>query len=75
MKNEVKLIRAFDRETGAALIANGMVMATVNYDEHGSAGERILQTVGESLADLLNVKFIEDEVDDEEFKTIVYGEY
>lgn len=70
----VKLVRAFDRDTGAALLVNGVPVAAVNYDEHGSAGDDILAEVLSGLAQLANVFPETDEVSDDEFIRMMDGE-
>ncbi len=64
----LKILRAYDRDTGAALFVNGEVVTTVNYDEHGSDGERVLVAVAEGLSKLSGLRVEEDEVPDEEFR-------
>ena len=70
----VKLLRAFDRDTGAALLLNGKVIAETNYDEHGSGGEHMLEGILDRLAKMAGVYPDQDEVDDDEFLKIVDGD-
>lgn len=66
--SSLKLVRAYDRDVGAALVINDEVICTVNYDEHGSSGEDVLKSVLEGLSDLTGLKVEEDEMDDEEYR-------
>lgn len=66
--SSLKLVRAYDRDVGAALVINGHVVCTVNYDEHGSSGEDVLKSVLEGFSDLTGLKVEEDEMDDEEYR-------
>ena len=48
----LKFLMASDSEVGAAALVNGVAIATVNRDEHGSAGEQVLRSVLEGLSKL-----------------------
>lgn len=63
----VKLMRAFDRDTGARLLVNGREVASINFDEHGSEGADVLDQVLAGLAAIAGVQPEEEEVSDAEF--------
>lgn len=67
---EVKLVRAYDRDVGSSIFVNGEEFLHVNYDEHGSAGESLLEEVAKKLAGLADVALVEDELDDDEFRAL-----
>lgn len=67
----VKLVRAWDRDTGAALLLNGEIVATVDYDEDGSAGEEVLLKVMRNIAKMANVFPQEGEIDDDAFNAMI----
>lgn len=59
----VKLVRGYSREDGARLLVNDTEIANVNYDEHGSVGEDVLEQVMNGLAKLANVFPVQEEED------------
>lgn len=67
----IKHVCAYDRDHGSALVVNGLVVATCNYDEHGSAGTELLGKVMDGIAKISNIYPIEEEVSDEEFLKLV----
>ena len=64
---KLELIDSFDRDTGSILVINGEPVASVNYDEHGSAGLDVLKQVHNNLAKKAGVFPHRDELDDNEF--------
>lgn len=66
----VKLINAFDRDTGSKLLVNGKAIAAVNYDEHGSAGVGVLEDVLNGLAKMAGIYPETDELPDDEFDDV-----
>lgn len=61
--DSLKLIHAFDRDDGSRLCVNGTEIGSVNYDEHGSAGSELFETIAKNLSDLLDLKLEVDEVE------------
>lgn len=69
----IKLVHAYDRDTGSALLVNGRVIALCNYDDHGSAGSELLESIMENLAAMAGVRPEQDEIDDDEFHELLTG--
>jgi len=60
----VVMYNAGERDLLNILHVNDEVLATANYDEHGSAGMDLLYTVAERLADLAGVPLLEGVLED-----------
>lgn len=69
----IKFVRAADRDVGAALFLNGKVVAQVDYDSYGTAGESLLERMTERLAEMANIRAEYDEVGDDEFRDLTAG--
>jgi hypothetical protein len=64
----VRLIHAHDRDIGSKLLINGEEVARCSYDEHGSAGQDLLEQIHRKLAGLAGKPAEIDEVSDEDFE-------
>lgn len=65
------MVSAWDRDVGAALFVDGELVATVDFERHGSEGEELLHEVGQNLARIANVVLVQDQVSDDEFREMI----
>ncbi|MCE6959332.1 hypothetical protein LAZ40_09740 [Cereibacter sphaeroides] len=64
----VTLVRAWDRDTGAKIMIDGKELARADYEEHGSDGLALLETIHRRLAEMAGVEPRVLDVEDEDFE-------
>ncbi len=62
------LVEADDRDIGSALFYRGKVVIEVNYDEHGSAGARLVEHTGERLSEILETPLVKECMSNDAYK-------
>lgn len=70
-EGRLKLIKAFDRDTGSAAVLDGRLISCVNFDEHGSEGAAVQENFAANLAAALGTRLVRVEMPDAEYIELI----